>query len=70
MDKYKELKEKYGCNGDCYRDDGMCPMVDRCPETRNREFAATIGAFLLTKLLPIVAVAVSAWIIIFKVIKV
>ena len=53
MNKYsndiKEVKKRaksYGCDGICYSKDKMCNRVDYCPETRSKEFAATIFAVI------------------------
>lgn len=43
MSKHK----KYDCDNDCYWNTGCCPNIDYCPETRNKEFIATIFAVLV-----------------------
>lgn len=46
----KEIKRRckqYDCDGICYSRDKMCNRVDICPETRSREFAATVAAVIL-----------------------
>ena len=46
----KEVKRRckqYECDGLCYSRDKMCNRVDICPETRSREFAATVIAVIL-----------------------
>lgn len=42
-------KQTYRCNGLCYGDESQpcCPEIDTCEETANREFVATILAYLL-----------------------
>lgn len=45
----KEIKRRakeFDCDGICYSRDKMCPRVDYCPETRSKEFAATVIAVL------------------------
>lgn len=47
----EEKSQKYGCDGVCYSNSSMCPRVDTCPETREKEFWASILAipvFILT----------------------
>lgn len=41
-------KQTHRCNGLCYGDDTQpcCPEIDTCEETANREFLATILAYL------------------------
>lgn len=46
----REIKRRcklYGCDGMCYSRDKMCNRVDICPETRSKEFAATVAAVIL-----------------------
>ena len=43
----KRRRKQYNCDGICYSRDKMCNRVDICPETRSREFAATIAAVIL-----------------------
>lgn len=48
--KDEEIKrrcEQYDCDGICYSRDKMCNRVDICPETRSKEFAATVAAVIL-----------------------
>ena len=40
----KERAEEHGCDGKCYWNNGMCPRVDNCEETRRGEFLATLFA--------------------------
>lgn len=51
--KIKERAKKYKCNGICYWSTGMCPLVEKCPETRDKEWRASIGALLIIGLVPI-----------------
>lgn len=40
--KSKEEKQRqYGCNGQCYTNESMCPRAETCPETSVVEFLAT-----------------------------
>lgn len=46
----REIKKRcklYGCDGMCYSRDKMCNRVDICPETRSKEFAATVAAVII-----------------------
>lgn len=54
MAKYSNSEEdikrrcsQYECDGVCYSHDKMCNRVDTCPETRCKEFAATVAAVIL-----------------------
>ena len=49
----------YGCDGKCYWDKGMCPRVEICPETRNKEFVATIVACISVLLLTIISLPIT-----------
>lgn len=40
-------KKLYGCDGICYSRTSICPNVDHCPETREKEFLATVVAALI-----------------------
>lgn len=64
MNKEQERSTKYGCNGRCYTGTRMCPRVEFCPETRNKEFAATIIAVATVTFAPIV-VAIGIVLVIF-----
>lgn len=52
----EERKKKYDCDGQCYTNNSMCPMVETCPETRDKEFWATVIAGLLYISSPIIVV--------------
>lgn len=65
MDKIKERQAKYHCTGHCYGCNTnlprghksrieMCPGIDVCPETRRKEFYATLFAILTLILSPII----------------
>lgn len=56
MNKEQERSEKYGCDGCCYTANSMCPIVEICPETRLKEFWATIAATLIILSFPIAVV--------------
>lgn len=55
--KERERAEKYGCDGKCYFDTGMCGGVDTCPETRTVEWLATLFACLTIISTPILIIA-------------
>lgn len=42
LKKQQERAKKYGCDGRCYWETGMCPAVEVCEETRAGEFMATV----------------------------
>ena len=57
-EKLEQRRQTYGCDGYCYgcnthldkndsRRMDMCSCVDTCPETRTKEFIATIIATIL-----------------------
>lgn len=46
-EEIKRRCEQYDCDGICYSRDKMCNCVDICPETRSKEFAATVAAVIL-----------------------
>lgn len=52
----EERQKKYDCDGWCYKNDSMCPMVETCPETRDKEFRATVIASLLYISSPIIVI--------------
>lgn len=62
-----EKSKKYNCDGLCYTCYHMCPRVDYCPETRQKEFFATVIAGLFYLILnPITLVIIAIIIEIFK----
>lgn len=56
-EKERERAEKYGCDGKCYFNTGMCGGVDTCPETRTAEGFATLLACLTIIAAPILIIA-------------
>lgn len=42
LKKQQKRAKKYGCDGRCYWETGMCPAVEVCEETRAGEFMATV----------------------------
>jgi len=49
----QERSKKYGCSGEC---DKKCMAIDTCPETKNKEFVATVSAALIILSFPIAIV--------------
>lgn len=62
-DEEIEKSKKYNCDGLCYCHHHICPRVDYCPETRNKEFFATVIAGLVYLILLLVANPIT-WIVI------
>ena len=59
----QELKESMGCHRECYTNTDMCPNVERCPVTRDKEGKATIFASVAVLLFPIVMIAVVGFVV-------
>lgn len=58
-DDVKRRQELYGCDGNCYGypdNNRMCPLVETCPETRTKEFLATLFV-IATAIICVLAVA-------------
>lgn len=51
--KIEERAKKYKCDGICYWTAGMRPLVETCPETRDKEWRATLYTLLAIVLVPI-----------------
>ena len=51
--KLEERAKKYKCNGICYWATGMCPLVETCPETKDKEWRAALYTLLVIGLVPI-----------------
>lgn len=71
MNKYsndiKDVRRRaksYDCDGLCYSRHKTCNRIDYCPETRSREFTATVIAVILlvSFYLAIIVIALSAFI--------
>ena len=78
MHDIEERKELYGCDGCCYGKNtdlpdghpdrqGMCPLVDTCPETSMQEgIGCAIAVVLLMGVLLIPVIAIIVGIAIFS----
>ena len=49
--------KKYGCNGKCYTSTYMCPNAETCPETRLKEFRASLIACVIISFSPLILIA-------------
>ena len=51
-----KLARKYGCNGLCFGNKFMCPLVDTCSHTGPKEFLGTLIATLFIGLIYLVVI--------------
>jgi hypothetical protein len=59
LKKQQERAKKYGCDGRCYWNTGMCPNVEICDETRVGEAIATaIGLITILAMIDMVPIIV------------
>lgn len=56
-------KKKYGCDGKCYTSLSMCGAADTCPETRKKEWRATVISLVIILLSLLVGVVILLWLI-------
>ena len=56
MNKKQKRIKRYNCDGNCYMNKSICPRIEYCPETRVREFWATVVAVLVILSIPIAMV--------------
>lgn len=57
----KERSKKYNCDGLCYSEKGMCPVVETCEATRTKEFIATIFAHAVILLIQFSIIGLSIY---------
>lgn len=55
-----ERAKKYDCNGICYGCRFMCPRAETCPETKDREFMASMVAMITVVGFPILIIIMIA----------
>ena len=54
--KELDLADEYNCDGLCYGCRFMCPRAETCPETRLKEFTATIFAWVIVLGIPLLVI--------------
>lgn len=61
--EHQRRAEQHGCDGYCYTAKSMCPAVEVCPETRQREFIATLMALAVLLAVPLAGLGLVIWFI-------